>query len=84
VLALQMQWGAELRCQQPWVRIAHTLAHLKVIRYRSDGRTIVAMGTIVQRTKTTSELADTLKKIGVSMPKQIVSIAEPAQAGQAA
>src|ERR1700761_8057139 len=76
VLALQMQRAAELRCQQPWARIAHTLAQLKAVRYRSDGR------TIVQRTKTTSELADTLKKLGVSMPKQILSIAEPAQAGE--
>jgi transposase len=78
VLALQMQRAAELRCQQPWARIAHTLAQLKAVRYRSDGR------TIVQRTKITAELADTLKKLGISMPKQILSIAEPAQAGEAA
>jgi transposase len=78
VLALQMQRAAELRCQQPWARIAHTLAQLKAIRYRSDSR------TIVQRTKTTSELADTLKKLGISMPKQILCIAEPAQAAEVA
>jgi transposase len=64
VLALQMQRAAELRCEQPWARIAHTLAQLKAVRYRSDSR------TIVQRTKTTPELADTLKKLGISMPKQ--------------
>ena len=73
VLALQMQRAAELRCH-----IAHTLAQLKAVSYRSDGR------TIVQRTKTTAELADTLKKLGISMPKQILSIAEPARAGEAA
>jgi transposase len=78
VLALQMQRAAELRCQQPWARIAHTLVQLKAVRYRSDSR------TIVQRTKTTPELADTLKKLGISIPKQILSIAEPAQAGEAA
>ena len=78
VLALQMQRAAELRCQQPWARIAHTLAQLKAVRYRSDSR------TIVQRTKTTPELADMLKNLGISMPKQILSITEPAQAGQAA
>ena len=78
VLALQMQRAAELRCQQPWARIAHALAQLKAVRYRSDSR------TIVQRTKTTPELAGTLKKLGISMPKQILSITEPAQAGEAA
>src|SRR5450755_3415808 len=52
VLALQMQRAAEIRCGQPWARIAHTLAQLKAVRYRSDSR------TIVQRTKTTAALAE--------------------------
>jgi hypothetical protein len=78
VLALQMQRAAEIRCGQPWARIAHTLAQLKAVRYRSDSR------TIVQRTKTTAALAETLKKLGISMPKQILSIAEPAQEAAAA
>jgi transposase len=78
VLALQMQRAAELRCEQPWARIAHTLAQLKAVRYRSDSR------TIVQRTKTTPELAGTLKKLGISMPKQILSIAETAPAAEVA
>jgi hypothetical protein len=78
VLALQMQRTAEIRCGQPWARIAHTLARLKAVRYRSDSR------TIVQRTKSTAALAETLKKLGISMPKQILSIAEPAQAADAA
>ena len=72
VLALQVQRAAEIRCAQPWARIAHTLGQLKAVRYRSDSR------TIVQRTKTTAALAETLKKLGISMPKQILSIDEPA------
>jgi hypothetical protein len=78
VLALQMQRAAEIRCGQPWARIAHTLAQLKAVRYRSDGR------TIVQRTKAAAELAETLKKLGISMPKQILSIADPTRAAAAA
>ena len=49
VLALQIQRAAEMRCQQPWNRIAHALAALKAVRYRSEAR------TIVQRTKIASE-----------------------------
>jgi hypothetical protein len=78
VLALQVQRAAEIRCAQPWARIAHTLGQLKAVRYRSDSR------TIVQRTKTTAALAETLKKLGISMPKQILSIDEPAQTADAA
>jgi Transposase DDE domain len=78
VLALQVQRAAEIRCAQPWARIAHTLGQLKAVRYRSDSR------TIVQRTKTTAALAETLKKLGISMPKQVLSIDEPAQTADAA
>jgi hypothetical protein len=78
VLALQVQRAAEIRCAQPWARIAHTLGQLKAVRYRSDSR------TIVQRTKITAALAETLKKLGISMPKQILSIDEPAQTADAA
>ena len=42
VLALQVQRAAEIRCAQPWARIAHTLGQLKAVRYRSDSRTIVS------------------------------------------
>ena len=38
ILALQMQRAAEIRCAQPWARIAHELAALKAIRYRAQGR----------------------------------------------
>ena len=53
VLALQMQRAAEIRCTLPWSRIAHELAALKAVRYRTAER------TIVQRTK----IADSLSAI---------------------
>ena len=51
--------------------IAHTLAPLKAVRYRSDSR------TIVQRTQTPLSWPTARH-----MPKQILSIAEPAQAAK--
>jgi Transposase DDE domain len=71
VLALQVQRAAELRCSLPWSRIAHELGALKAVRYRAGER------TIVQRTKITDSLAAILKKLGISMPKQVLSISEP-------
>jgi hypothetical protein len=56
-----------------WAHIAHTLAGLKVVRYRSESR------AIVQRTKITSGLAKK-KTLGVSKPKQILTAVEPATA----
>jgi len=72
VLALQVQRAAELRCSLPWPRIAHELGALKAVRYRAGER------TIVQRTKIADSLAAILKKLGISMPKQVLSISEPA------
>jgi transposase len=72
VLALQMQRAAEIRCALPWAQIAHQLAALKAIRYHTAGR------TIVQRTKIADGLGGTLKKLGVSMPKQILSVSDSA------
>ena len=78
VLALQMQRAAEIRCGQPWGRIAHHLTGLKAIRYTAENR------TIVQRTKISPELAEILKKLGISTPKKIVSVDErPAGASAA-
>jgi len=54
ILALQMQRAAEIRCAQPWARIAHQLAALKAVRYRSQGR------AIVQRTKIPESLCEIL------------------------
>jgi len=45
-----------------------------VVRYQLDSR------TIVQRTKIIEELAVMLKKLGVSTPKQVLTVAEPAPA----
>jgi transposase len=73
VLALQMQCAAEIRAGLAWARIAHALAALKAVRYRSEGR------TIVQRTKIGSELADLLKKLGISMPKQLLAMTDTAE-----
>jgi Transposase DDE domain len=74
ILALQMQRAAEIRCAQPWARIAHELAALKAIRYRSQGR------AIVQRTKIPESLGEILKNLAISTPKKIISVAEPASA----
>ena len=63
---------------QPWNRIAHALAVLKAVRYRSEAR------TIVQRTKIASELANMLKMLGISMPKLVLDIADPDRASAAA
>ena len=71
ILALQMQRAAEIRCTQPWARIAHQLAALKAIRYRAQGR------AIVQRTKIPESLGKILKSLGISTPKKIISVAEP-------
>jgi hypothetical protein len=71
VLALQMQRAAEIRCTLPWSRIAHELGALKAVRYLTAGR------TIVQRTKVADSLGSILKQLGVSIPKQILSISEP-------
>jgi len=78
VLALQMQRTAEIRTGLPWARIAHALAALKAVRYRSEGR------SIVQRTKIGSELADLLKKLGISVPKQLIALTEAAETPAAA
>jgi hypothetical protein len=78
VLALQMQRAAEIRGQLPWARIAHALGSLKAVRYRCDSR------TIVQRSKITVELSGLLKALGISMPKQILSVEETPSAAAAA
>ena len=71
VLALQMQRAAEIRCALPWSRIAHELTALKAVRYQAGDR------TIVQRSKIADSLGEILKKIGISTPKQILSVSDP-------
>jgi transposase len=73
VLALQMQRCAEIRTGLPWARVAHVLAALKAVRYRSESR------TIVQRTKIGAELTGLLKKLGISAPKQLMAVTETAE-----
>src|SRR6202453_4209538 len=78
VLALQMQRAAEIRGLLPWARIAHALGALTAVRYRCDSR------TIVQRSKITVELSGLLKALGISMPKQVLSVEETPSAAAAA
>ena len=70
VLALQVQRAAEIRCGLPWARIAQRLGTLKAVRYRSESR------CIVQRTRIAPELAELLRKLAVSAPKQILALEE--------
>jgi hypothetical protein len=74
VLALQVQRAAEIRTGLPWAHIAHALSALKAVRYCSEGQ------TIVQRTKIGGELADLLKKLGIPIPKQLLTVTETAAA----
>jgi transposase len=77
VLALQMQRAAEIRCALPWARIAHELAALKAVRYQAGER------TIVQRSKIADDLGVILKKLGISAPKQVLSVSDPAKTAAA-
>jgi transposase len=72
ILALQIQRAAEIRTGAPWAGVAHQLAALKAVRYRTEAR------TIVQRTRIRSELGGILKKLAVSIPKQLLAVSEPA------
>jgi hypothetical protein len=71
-LALQIQRAAEIRTGLSWSRLAHELAALKAVRYRTEAR------AIVQRTRIRSELGDILKKLAVSIPKKLLAVSEPA------
>ena len=78
VLALQMQRAAEIRCAQPWARIAHTLG-------AAEG------GALSQRQpdycsahQNHRRVGRDAEKLGISMPKQILSIDEPPQTADAA
>jgi len=73
VLALQVQRTAEIRTGLPWARIAHLLGTLKAVRYVAERQ------TIVQRTKIGPDLAGLLKKLGISAPKQVMAVIEPAE-----
>ena len=69
-LALLLERAAELRCQQTWRTIHHTLDHLKVVRYRMHGE------TIVQSTQVTSPLANILRSLRIPLPKKILEVSD--------
>jgi transposase len=74
VLALLLERAAEIRCQQTWRTIRHTLDQLQVVRYRMHGK------TIVQSTRVTAPLADILRRLGVPLPQRILEVADEAHA----
>ena len=74
VLALLLERAAEIRCQQTWWTIRHTLDQLQVVRYRMHGK------TIVQSTRVTAPLADILRRLGVPLPQRILEVADEAHA----
>jgi transposase len=69
-LALLLQRAAEIRCQQPWRTIRHTLDQLKVVRYRLHGK------TILQSTRVTAPMAEILQTLGIPAPKKILEVSE--------
>ena len=79
VLALQMQRAAEIRCALPWARIAH---HAR--RAEGGALSLRRPDYCSAHKNHRRELAETLKKLGISMPKQILAVDEPAQAAAAA
>jgi transposase len=74
VLALLLERAAELRCQQTWRTIRHTLDQLKVVRYRMHGK------TIVQSTRVTTPLAALLRSLGMPLPQRILEVSDEAHA----
>src|SRR5262244_376612 len=70
VLALLLERAAELRCQQTWRTIRHTLDQLKVVRYRMHGK------TIVQSTQVTSPLAKIFRSLRIPLPKKILEVSD--------
>src|SRR5215831_9289141 len=74
VLALLLERAAEIRCQQTWRTIRHTLDQLQVVRYRMHGK------TIVQSTQVTAPIAAILRSLGVLLPQRILEVSEEAHA----
>jgi transposase len=70
VLALLLQRAAEIRCQQTWRTIHHTLDQLKVVRYRLHGK------TILQSTRVTTPITEILQTLGIPLPKKILEVSE--------
>jgi transposase len=70
VLALLLERAAEIRCQQTWRTVRQTLDHLKVVRYRMPGK------TIIQSTQVTSPMAEIFQSLGIPLPKKILAVFE--------
>jgi transposase len=70
VVALLLERAAELRCQQTWRTIRHTLEQLKVVRYRMHGK------TILQSTQVTSPMAEILRRLDIPRPQKILEVSE--------
>jgi transposase len=70
VLALLLERAAEIRCQQTWRTIRHTVDQLKVVRYRMQGK------TILQSTQVTSAMAKLLRSLGIPQPTKILEVSE--------
>jgi hypothetical protein len=70
VLALLLERAAEIRCQQTWRTIRHTLDQLQVVRYRMHGK------TILQSTQLTSPMAAILRRLGIPLPQKILEVSD--------
>jgi transposase len=70
VLALLLERAAEIRGQQTWRTIRQTLDQLKVVRYRMHGK------TILQSTQMTATIAETLRSLGIPLPKRILEVSD--------
>jgi Transposase DDE domain len=68
VLALMIQRAAEIATGLPWRQLASVLERLKAVRYTSEGQ------TILQATTIQPELAEILKKLGISAPKAVLAV----------
>jgi transposase len=70
ILALLLERAAEIRCQQTWRTIRHTLDQWQVVRYRMHGK------TIVQSTRVTSTLAEILRSLRIPTPQKILEVSD--------
>jgi transposase len=68
VLALLIQRAAEIRTGETWRNLHRHLETLKAIRYRQSGK------TIVQRTRISPELKETLARLTVPAPEKVLRI----------
>ena len=70
VLALLLERAVELRGQQTWRTIRHTLDQVKVGRYRMHGK------PLRQSTQGTSPMAESLRRLGIPLPQTILEVSD--------